>query len=163
MSKVYYGLVEIHHAFDIAKKIEKVLGGGENAIRLMLETAMQETRLGQFEDKTNYSAGTGLCQADRFPFEDRQKRIRQKDLSAIKEAFDIDWYMVEWRELEHSPLLSLLDCRLTYKLRPEPIPDSVVGRAAYWKKHYNTIAGKGTEFEYIQNAKDLWKNYGCFL
>ena len=163
MSKIYYGLVNIEHAFDIAKKIEEVLGGGENAIKLMLETAMQETRLGQFEDKTNYAAGTGLCQADKFPFEDRQQRIRQKDVDKMNEAFDVDWYLVEWRELEHAPLLSMLDCRITYKLRPEAIPDTVIGRAAYWKKFYNTIAGKGTEVEYIENAEKLWKEYGDLL
>ena len=32
---------------------------------------------------------------------------------------------------------------------PGPIPDSLEGQAAYWKKHYNTILGKGTEEGYI--------------
>ena len=108
MSKVYYGLVKIEHAFDIAKRIEDTLGGGELAVKLMLESAMQETRIGQFEDKTNYSAGTGLCQADKFPFEDRQRRLRDSDVVKIDKEFDVYWPTVQWRELEHSPLLSLL-------------------------------------------------------
>ena len=140
---MYYGLIKPEHAVDIVDAIVGVLGGGEKAKQLMLETAMQESRLGMYRDRTDYGAGTGLCQADKFPFEDRQYRMQRKTkwLEAIEKEFDVKWMDVNWRELEHSPLLSFLDCRICYKLRPEPIPGSVAGRAAYWKQFYNTDLG----------------------
>jgi len=160
MAKMYYGLTRQKQAYEMAKDVVKVLGGGKNAELLLLETAMQETKLGTYKDTTDYAAGNGLCQDDKFPFEDRKLRLMasssgKKWLKDIEENFDIVWQFVEWRELEHSPLLSIISCRLTYKLVPEAIPDTVEGRAAYWKKYYNTVAGKGTEEEYIENAKKV--------
>lgn len=51
-------------------------------------------------------------------------------------------------------------CRLVYYRRPEPLPedDDIEGLARYWKKHYNTSAGKGTAatwlLDYRQYVKD---------
>jgi len=42
-------------------------------------------------------------------------------------------------------------CRMHYLRKPGAIPTSVEGMAAYWKKHYNTELGKGTEEEFIAN------------
>jgi hypothetical protein len=40
----------------------------------------------------------------------------------------------------------------THYLRcPGPIPHTIEGQAAYWKLHYNTPLGKGTEEEYMMN------------
>lgn len=43
-------------------------------------------------------------------------------------------------------------CRVHYYRQPDPLPqyDDVAGMAAYWKKHYNTPQGKGTEAEFIE-------------
>lgn len=38
-----------------------------------------------------------------------------------------------------------------------PKPDDVIGMAAYWKKYYNTPAGKGTVDEFIINYKKYVK------
>ena len=40
-------------------------------------------------------------------------------------------------------------CRIFYRRMPGPIPGSLPGRAAYWKKHYNTAKGKGSVDRYI--------------
>ena len=37
------------------------------------------------------------------------------------------------------------------QLTAEEIPNTLNGRAAYWKKHYNTPAGAGTAAKYIRN------------
>ena len=49
-------------------------------------------------------------------------------------------------------------CRVHYWRRPEALPQAgdVEGMAAYWKEHYNTYLGAGTEEEYIEN----WEAYG---
>ncbi len=49
--------------------------------------------------------------------------------------------------------LGAIMCRVHYRRKPDPLPsaDDVPGMAAYWKKHYNTYLGAGTEFEFIKN------------
>jgi len=151
---VNYGLVRSSHAADIARAVCDVLGRGASNMgcRLLLETSAQETHLGQYRDPTTYRAGTGLCQIDLISFEDIKARTRAKHKKAILDAFGIHLDKVEYRELELSPLLSFIFCRLHYKLLPDPIPVDLKGRAGYWKRFYNTSAGKGSAEEYIENA-----------
>ena len=151
---MFYGLVKQQHAVEIATRVCDVLGHGSNhnAVQLLLETAAQETHLGLYPDRSIYSAGFGLCQVDEIGFVDVQKRTRKKDRVALLTNLGVDLNQVEHRELEHSPLLSFVICRLHYKLKPKPIPTDLASRAAYWKKNYNTKSGKGTPGEYVENA-----------
>lgn len=41
--------------------------------------------------------------------------------------------------------------RLHYWLISEQIPKTLEEQAEYWKKYYNTVSGKGTKEEYIEN------------
>lgn len=47
-------------------------------------------------------------------------------------------------------------CRLLYFRHPEALPEAgdIAGHANYWKKYYNTSAGKGNPQNYI----DAWNN-----
>lgn len=49
-------------------------------------------------------------------------------------------------------------CRVHYLRAPDALPGQgdYEGQAAYWKEHYNTIMGSGTEEEYLEN----WDLYG---
>ena len=40
-------------------------------------------------------------------------------------------------------------CRIYYRRKPGAIPGTMPGRAAYWKKYYNTAGGAGKEDRYI--------------
>ena len=45
-------------------------------------------------------------------------------------------------------------CRIFYRRKPGPIPGTLPGRAAYWKRFYNTPRGAGTVDKYIaENMK----------
>lgn len=156
-SRYFYGVSDpVHLAVD-AQVVCDVLGHGSGyAVQLLLETACQETRLSTYRDRTDYSAGHGVCQFDRIGFVDVQQRTNPRLVQLIKDYFDVDIGEVEHRELEHSPLLSMIFCRLFYLLRPGAIPSSLEGRAAYWKKYFNTSAGKGSAAEYIDN----WNRFG---
>jgi len=46
-------------------------------------------------------------------------------------------------------------CRMHYYRKSEPLPESDDVRALgeYWKKHYNTVKGKGTVDEFVENYK----------
>jgi hypothetical protein len=155
---MYYGLVNKDHAFDIVDAVVDCLGGGDEHKLILLETAQQETHMGGFNDPTKYSAGTGITQFDKMPFYDVIRRTRPKHIKKINETFGFDIRKVKWRELELSPLLCFIATRLHYKLIPEAIPTTIRGRAKYWKKYYNTEAGRGTEEEYIYNASKIYIN-----
>lgn len=54
-------------------------------------------------------------------------------------------------------------CRVHYYRAPDRLPlrDDIAAQAGYWKRWYNTEAGKGTAYEYIQHWNeadmiDLW-------
>ncbi|MGI0119668.1 hypothetical protein [Zooshikella sp. RANM57] len=158
-----YGLVSPTQALEFATKVCEVLGnGGGHAVNLLLETAAQETKLGNFPDRTPMGAGVGLCQIDPISFKDIQNRVRSADRDRLKESFNVDLKTLQHRDLAYSPLLSFIFCRLHYKLRPGAIPETLEGRANYWKKHYNTVAGKGRPEEYVKSAelvRGLAKNH----
>ena len=54
-----------------------------------------------------------------------------------------------------SPIVSAVIARLYIGLTEEPIPDTMKGRAEYWKKYYNTVDGKGTIEDYINKNSIL--------
>ena len=48
-------------------------------------------------------------------------------------------------------------CRIHYRRMPGAIPKAMPGRAAYWKKHYNTRLGKGTVDHYVAANMEFQK------
>ena len=40
-------------------------------------------------------------------------------------------------------------CRLHYRRKPRAIPGTLPGRAAYWKRYYNSVNGKGSVGHYV--------------
>ena len=120
---------------------------------MLLETACAETALGKYADPTPNGAGHGLCQFDQIGFDDVKARTRQKDKNLIYVGFGYDINNCQLSDLDNDPLLSFIFCRLKFKLRPEPIPKTVEGRARYWKQFYNTEAGKGTVEHYLESAR----------
>lgn len=149
---MYYGTLREKHTLEIARWVVEVLGGGESALKLILETAMQETVLGNYRDNSSYGGGVGLCQCDPVAFYDTQKRIPRRFKDLIDGNFCIEVDEVHHRELAFSPLLSLLWCRMHYLLRPGAIPETAQDRGKYWKKWYNSELGKGTVDDYMVSA-----------
>lgn len=150
-----YGLVSHAQVKHFAQAVCNVLGCGEQnaAVYLLCETAAAETGFGTFSDPTPNGAGRGLMQCDELPFKDVIGRTKKADIAAIKREFDIDLKIVEWDDLNYSPLLAMIVARLHYKLCPGAIPQTMRGRAEYWKKYYNSVLGKGTVEHYVEAAK----------
>lgn len=57
--------------------------------------------------------------------------------------------------LEFNLAYQIAMARIHYLRVPEKLPDAedIEGMARYWKKHYNTFKGAGTEEEFIENYK----------
>ena len=70
----------------------------------------------------------------------------------IKAKLGIDWTKTSWQDLK-KPLYSGLACRLYLARIKPPIPADLPSQAKYWKKHYNTVAGKGTVQKFIDDVK----------
>lgn len=144
----YYGYINKKLAYEMARVIVDCLGGGDKAVRLIVETAYAETGLGRIKDRTIY-AGMGLTQFDNRPFytiKSKSKRFRRK----ILDELGIDLDLLQWTDLRYNPFLALLFTRLYYLSIIEEIPKNIKARAEYWKKYYNTYAGKGTVEHYLK-------------
>lgn len=151
---MYYGLVSKLQALEIAKAVCSAIGGNPLVADLLIETAAAETLLGEYRDPTPYGAGTGVTQVDKGTFDWLKGRYKGHTIaSQIYSAFGITLSRVSYLELETSPLLSFIFCRLRYYTVPDPIPSNRAGRAEYWKRHYNTSAGKGTPEEYLERCE----------
>jgi len=149
----YYGLIGgKYHLEEIAFKVCDILGNGSNNVahKLLVETAGAETHFGTYKDST-LGAGMGITQFDHLPFEDVKARTRMHHKKALIKSMDIDIDLVQWEELRYNPLLAMIFTRLKYKLVPEEIPELLEDRAKYWKKYYNTEAGKGSVEHYLRN------------
>lgn len=151
--KTYYGAINKNEIIDITSEVVRVLGGGENAIKMVLETIATETSMGTLKVKPRYNFGIGLCQFDLPGFNDAKARISKEKKDLILQEFNIDIDQVELRDLAYSPLLSIIFCRVFYLLRPNVIPSTVEERSKYWKKWYNTESGKGTVEHYLEQVK----------
>lgn len=151
--KTYYGLKYQADALVMAKNICSVLGFGihESAADMVIETACAETQFGTYKDTTPNN-GHGLCQHDNIAVLDAQERTRDDAKAAIKDRFGYDIELIKPSDLDNDPLLSLIFCRLTYRLRPEPIPSTYMQRANYWKRFYNKT-GAGTTEHYIESVE----------
>jgi len=150
----YYGLVNEKEAYIIVDEICKHLGFGANrtADIMLIETARAETNLGLTKDRSIISQGVGLTQIDKIAFDDIKTRS-MKHNEKIKENLKTDLSVVTYEMLAYSPFLAFLFTRLKYKLIPEEIPTTIEERAKYWKKYYNTSAGAGTIYHYLEANK----------
>ncbi|QSX32480.1 hypothetical protein JYB87_11960 [Shewanella avicenniae] len=151
--KTYYGLQYQADALVMAKNICAVLGFGKygTASEMIVETACAETQLGTYKDTTPNN-GHGLCQHDKIGIVDVQERTKDDAKAAIKDVFGYDIELTKPEDLDSDPKLSLIFCRLTYRLRPEHIPSTYLNRAHYWKSFYNKT-GAGTPEHYIESVE----------
>lgn len=154
MKKIYYGLVKKSHLLDTALAVCSVIGKpNDNGLEMVIETCASETLLGTLKDPTEYSAGSSVAQIDCTTFKWLRSEYSKSTTSdKIKAAFDIDISRVQYSELEHSPLCAIIFCRLRYLIVPHKIPSNITGRAKYWKKWYNSTAGKGTVDGYLKKC-----------
>jgi len=146
-----YGLTSEFELKQHIKSVVAIVGGGESAERLLIETAAAETDLGKQPDRS-WNVGIGIMQFDYIGFIDVQQRTRASLKKEILQTFGVDVDKTKHTDLRYSPLVSVIFARLKYRLVPHAIPKSIEGRADYWKKWYNSELGKGTPEHYLHMA-----------
>jgi hypothetical protein len=148
--------------------VSSYFGDGPDATALLREVVIKESNMGQnpntYKMVTDGKLGRGrfgVAQVDEVSFNDTLARLRGdkgqpqglvSQVRKIKAASGIDLLDVEYEDLR-DPVLSAMFARLHFMKNPDPISSTVEGRAAAWKKHYNSTAGKGTAQQYIDEAR----------
>lgn len=139
------------------------------AENLLMGTAMQESRCGTYLVQIGGPA-LGIFQVEPATADDIIFRYLERR-PALRRQFEagfrlLDGRPVNWpgldRDLVCAALASNLRfstavARLRYWMVPQPLPAAgdIDGLAAYWKQHYNTPLGRGTEEEWANNYRQI--------
>lgn len=145
-----YGIKNKQEAVVIAKKVVSIFGGGHKTTMMMLEFAATETHLGEYPDSHPEKWGVGLTQFDQIRFDDVVQRTRSRNRKMLKQHFGYDLHDIKLADLADDAVLAFCMTRLALKLIPEHNPTTLIGRARFWKKYWNT---------YHPNAKGTIEGY----
>lgn len=160
-------------AHEIYEKRAPTPAYGDSVARLLMGTAATESfltarRQGRFDFSTEDGAW-GLWQTEQGSVGDGIKMLRARpQLRASVGRFLFgdqgDTSLEGLMQMGMHGLLRLIHCsdrvavafaRLHYFRVPSPVPEFLAEQAAYYKKHYNTVAGKGTPEKYIADWRRL--------
>lgn len=132
------------------------------AVNLLLGTCAQETSLGQYLVQSNmnlYAGGIGIFQMQKQPYDELWAHFID---SSVSMKAKIQLYLgysgkPPAQRMATDLSLAAIMCRLYYLRVSEPLPDAndIIGMAKYWKKYYNTYAGRGIEDQFIRNYKEF--------
>jgi hypothetical protein len=147
------------------------LPGGVLAEKLVLGTAAQESRF-QYLHQLGKGPALSLWQIEPTTAMDTLRRAPVDHLDLLDKlcpgALPVNNSNVIDR-LVGDLFLGAAMCRLVYYMKPFTFPPDGVSAAGapewcawHWKKHYNTMKGKGTTAEFLQwwewfKLDDLWK------
>lgn len=126
-------------------------------------TIAQESHLGTYIKQLGKGPALGLVQMEPATHDDIWINFLayKKPISALLWTLSLDNGMFTSSKIPDSAQLmgnmyyAIAMCRIHYFRKSDPLPAAgdIAGYAAYWKKHYNTTQGKGTEAEFIANYK----------
>lgn len=157
MSNIYYGLTNRQNLLDcigIACYVIKP-DNAHQAREQLIVTACAESGMGTVRDGFE-KQGRGWAQKDFIRFHDNMQRLKSKRHARLKEKLDreFDFKWMHFEQLDYSPLLSAVHCRLAYYFVEDPMPEvgDLLAQAKLWKKVYN-VNGSGTVEKCITRAK----------
>lgn len=139
---------------DLIERVLKDVGlNSPEAVNLLLGTAAQESGFGTYIRQT-VGPALGVFQMEPATFRDHCKWVfAQGNPLSSKVSGWSKFGTAE--ELEWNLAFAIVMCRIHYLRVPHPLPDAndVSGLAEYWKRYYNTVAGRGTVEQFIKNYK----------
>lgn len=128
----------------------------DNAVELLIGTCAQESCLGKYRKQLGGGPALGIFQMEPATFVDIHINVLRFNpllLKKVMKAAEVKSLKAE--DLVLNDNLAVCMARVHYYRFKEAIPDNLEGWAHYWKKYYNTSAGRGTEEEFIKNYKTL--------
>lgn len=147
------GESRVLQAISLADKISLVAGISPIGVFLK-RIAKVESAYGRAPGTYRPGYHGGIWQVDRVAYEATKDLRSHPGLRRLHRAISLtlnglDWLGTTWEDCR-DPVYSCLAARLYLAAIPEAVPSSLEDQAAYWKKYYNTEAGKGTEEAFIQ-------------
>ena len=139
----------------IERVLREIKAHSEAAVNLLMGTAAVESRFGTYLRQIKGPA-LGVFQMEPATEEDiwcnffpNRPRVRLRVINATGKAGP------NVRALESNIAYQIAMARCQYLRFPEPLPFSknLEALADYWKRYYNTRAGKGSPEEFIENYK----------
>lgn len=133
----------------------------ESAVNLLLGTAAQETQMGRYLIQTNispYKGGIGIYQMQAPTYDyiwNRHVDGSNSMKAKIKLFLGFEGKPPAARMASDLSLASIM-ARLNYANVLERLPEAtdVNALARYWKVYWNTMQGKGTQDQFVQNYKE---------
>ena len=126
-----------------------------NAVNLLLGTAAQESNLGHYivQQGIGFKGGIGIYQMEALTYNNIWDRQIENNIALKAKIRLLLGYAgrPEVNRMATDLLLATVMCRLYYYAVPKPLPQDLPSMAAFWKLHYNTVLGAGTEEEFIEN------------
>jgi len=140
---------------DVVRPVLTATGlWSQAAENLVLGTAAQESACGKFVVQLKGGPARGIFQMEPRTLDDIYDNYLsyRDDLRGSIDAWLIG-AIDKAENLTVNLAYAALMCRVHYLRRAEPLPkaDDVHGMAAYWKRYYNTVRGKGTQQEFVEN------------
>lgn len=125
---------------------------------LLLGTAIQESGIRNIRQKGNGPA-RGYYQMEPAALQDLKENYIKFHPKLSKQLISMSAYTL-FNETDNgidTGQAQTLLAWANYHRHSEPLPKSTdfAGQAKYWKKYWNTAAGKGTEAQYIKNW-EVW-------
>lgn len=134
------------------KRLDLYSEGAEN---LLMGTAAQESKLGEYLKQLGNGPARGIFQMEKATEKDiwdnylkYKPKLREK--VRVITATQLPYYT---EEILYNLRYAAAMCRIHYLRVKEKLPDpeDVEALARYWKLFYNTPLGRGTEEEFVKN------------
>lgn len=149
-----------------ASAIDSVLPDGTGGTFLM-RVAAQESAFGTLNGTYRMIGDKGMMQTNTMSSVQEVKRQiafgkgRVFDAAQkLRNQLGIDIAAITEEDLD-KPLVSMAVARLYIEAMGGSVPQDVEGQAAWWKRYYNTVKGKGTVEEFLisaQKVPDNWRS-----
>lgn len=131
---------------------------GVYAEMLVLGTACVESHCGLWLTQLGQGPARGIYQMEPATHDDHWNKF-------LSDFPDLAKKVNRWRvqygngmgadEMAGNLYYATAMCRIHYYRRPEALPNTLPGHAAYWKQFYNTHLGAGTESKYME----AWRQF----
>ena len=138
----------------------------DESVQLVLETGLVESQY-KYIKQLGDGPAKGFWQVEPSTAVDNLAHFlihRKSFMKACAEASLVDikhWQSYDeklWADiLEKNIAAGIIHCRIKYWRVPKRMPNSLTGRAAYWKQYYNSHEGAGTEEKYVDTVNEYLK------
>jgi len=136
----------------ISETLQEIELYSEEAVKLLMGTAAQESGLGTYLRQLRNGPALGIFQIEPATFKDLFENylFKKPDLFNKVKTFAIE---LEAEEMVWNLKFAIVMARIFYLRMPGSLPTTLNGMAKYYKQYYNTPLGAGTEEEFINNYK----------